>query len=415
LIQKGNTMENEPNRHRILFVDDEPSILMGLKRLLRGHRHDWDMQFAESGAQALAMLETDPYDVIISDLRMPGMTGVQLLEQVKERYPNVSRMILSGHGDTDMIIKSVSVAHQFMAKPCDADFLQTAITRAVHLRDLLNSDKLANIVKDGSSLPTLPELYQELTAVLNEPNSNTDKIATVLEKDVSSSAKILQLVNSAFFGLSRQIDSISQAVALLGAETINSIVLTTQVFGQFSEQEVNTFSIRDIYTHSLAVGAKAAKLMKTMTHDRKLADEAMLAGLVHDLGKLILINSDNEDWKNLYAQRNEFDTPFYLLEKELIGVSHAEVGAYLLGIWGLSNKIVEAVAYHTDPSHAPQTNEFTSLTALYLANVFDIQQRKGVSYENIELDNDYLAACGVTDRIEEFHTLSCTEDDNNRT
>ncbi len=404
-------MENETGRQRILFVDDEPSILMGLKRLLRSHRHEWDMQFADSGEQALALLANDPFDIIVSDLRMPGMTGVQLLEKVKERYPGVSRMILSGHGDTDMIIKSVSVAHQFMAKPCDADFLQKAITRAMHLRDLFNSDVLADIVKDGSSLPTLPELYQELTEVLNAPNSSADKIAIVLERDITSSAKILQLVNSAFFGLSRQIDSISQAVALLGAETINSIALTTQVFGKFSEHEVNTFSIRDIYTHSLAVGTKAARLMKTMTGDRKLADEAMLAGLVHDLGKLVLINSDSEDWKNLYARRHESDTPFYQREKELLGVSHAEVGAYLLGMWGLSNRIVEAVAYHTDPSSAPRTDQFSSLTALYLANVFDIQQRKADGFGKLELDEDYLAACGVADRIEEFRALSFTEDD----
>ncbi|MDF7801747.1 response regulator [Pontiellaceae bacterium B1224] len=398
-------------KQRILFVDDEPSILMGLQRLLRSHRNEWDIHFANSGAEALQKMDADTFDIIVTDLRMPGMTGVELLQQVKERHPGVGRFILSGHGDTDMLIKSVTVAHQFLAKPCDADYLKESIARAVQLRNLFNSDILAGIVKDGSTLPTLPELYQELTEVLSSPDSNADKISAVLEKDVPSTAKILQLVNSAFFGLSRQIDNISQAVGLLGAETINSIALTTQVFGKFGEYEIGTFSIREIYSHSLAVGAAAGKLMKVMTNDRKQADEAMLAGLVHDLGKLILIASDNEDWRTLYSHRHDSDIPFYQREKDLLGVNHAEVGAYLLGIWGLSNKIVEAVAYHTDPSSAPQSNHFTSLTALYLANVFDIERRGGGDYGKVKLDEEYLSSCGVADRIEELRQISFVEDD----
>jgi HD-like signal output (HDOD) protein len=405
-------METLVEKQKILFVDDEPNILLGLKRLLHSHRHEWDMDFVNSGDEALEKLKTESYQIIVSDLRMPGTTGVMLLDKVKDQYPDIIRFILSGHGDADMIIQSVGVAHQFMAKPCDADIFQEAITRALKLRELFKSDMLLHIVKDGTSLPTLPELFQELTEALRSPNSTADKIAAIIVQDMSISAKVLQLVNSAFFGLSRQIDSISQAVGLLGAETINNIVLVTQVFDKFDESQVTEFGIREIYSHSLAVGSSASKLMKAVTHDRKKADEAMLAGMVHDLGKLVLINSNNEKWKQLYRSHGHSGKPFYEQEREMLGVSHAEVGAYLIGLWGLSNKVLEAVAYHTRPSEAPCTDHFDSLTALYLANIFELQRNASErDHEHIELDMEYLESIGVADRIEEFREICSIEND----
>ena len=400
-------METTTIKQRILFVDDEPNILLGLERLLRSHRNEWHMVFVNSGEEALEKLKVETFDLIVSDLRMPGMTGVALLDQVKEQYPDMSRFILSGHGDTDMIIQSVSVAHQFMSKPCDADIFQEAITRAARLQKLFKSDMLMEIVKDGSSLPTLPELYQELTEALQSPNSTADKIAAIIAKDMSISAKVMQLVNSAFFGLSRKIDNIGQAVGLLGAETINNIVLVTQVFGKFDEKQVQEFGIREIYSQSLAVGTSASKLMKYVTKDRKLADEAMLAGMVHELGKLVLINSNNEAWRQLYLERNNLTMPLYEAEREIMGTTHAEVGAYLIGLWGISNKVVEAVAYHDTPSNAPSNEHFDSLTALYLANIFDIKGR-GV---NVEFDMAYLESVGVADKIDEFAQICSVAED----
>lgn len=405
-------MEETTVKQRILFVDDEPNILLGLKRLLRSHRHEWDMQFVNGGDEALELLKTETFQIIVSDLRMPGTTGVQLLDKVKTLYPDMIRFILSGHGDTDMIIQSVGVAHQFMAKPCDADLFQEAITRATRLQRLFKSDMLMEIVKDGSSLPTLPELYTELTEELKSPNSTADKVAQVISKDVSITAKVLQLVNSAFFGLSRNIDNIGQAVGLLGGETINNIVLVTQVFGKFDESQVQEFGIREIYSHSLAVGTAASRLTKAVTKNRKLADEAMLAGMVHDLGKLVLINSNNEAWRQLYKERKTLTKPFYQAERDLLGVTHAEVGAYLIGLWGLSNKVVEAVAYHTDPSNAPCTEHFDSLSALYVANVFDIYNRgNNPEFGEIEWDTAYLESVGITDKIEEYAQICSVEDD----
>ena len=387
-------------KRRILFVDDIRTLLISLERLLRVHRHEWDMVFTSSGAEALEMLEKESFDIIVSDVVMPNMTGVELLEIVKERYPSMIRFILSGHADHQTLIQSVGATHQFMAKPCNRDILTEAISRALALRDLFINDDLLRVVKDATSIPTLPELYHELTAELSSSNGTAGRIGEIIAKDVTISAKVLQLVNSAFFGLSRQVDSISQAVTLLGAETINSIVLTTSVFNKFSDHQINRFGIREIYSHSIAVGATASRLVKEAGQEKRDAEEALLAGMMHDLGKLALIDSGNEIWKRLYLDRHNHDVPLHVMERELLGITHAEVGAYLLGVWGLSNTVVEAVAFHHEPGNAP-SEPFGPLAAVYLADRFIQKEGDPVRFKD-ETDMEYLASLGMNDQLNEL-------------
>ena len=197
---------------------------------------------------------------------------------------------------------------------------------------------------------------------------------------------------------------------LLGAETINNLVLVTHVFGEFDEAKVEEFDIRGIYSHSHAVGASAKKLMKLVTKNQKLSEESMLAGMVHELGKLVLINSDHESWRTLYLDRHNLTRPFFEAERETLGTTYCEIGAYLIGLWGLSSNVVEAVAFHATPSAAPCTGNFNSLTALYLANKFDeIDPESSDSIEHIGLDMDYLKSVGIIDRIDEFAQI-CIEE-----
>lgn len=396
-------MSPSGDKKRILFVDDEPNILQGLQRLLRRHRHEWDMHFAGSAEEALALLARAPFQVIVSDLRMPGMNGSELLLKVQELYPDTARFVLSGHADKDMILQSVSAAHQFIAKPCDENQLQDAIQRALSLRDIFNSSALSSIIKDGMVLPTLPALYNRLTQALQSTQSSSDTIAEIIAQDVAMSAKILQLVNSAFFGIPHHISSISQAVSLLGAETINSIVLTAGVFSTFDDQTVQQFDIPGLYTHSLRVAAAAGRLTLALTGDRKAADEAMLAGMMHDVGIIVLINSGNEQWTQLYQTSTETSPPLYQQEQEQLGISHAEIGAYLLGLWGLSSRVTEAVAFHHAPSAAP-THELGPLTALHIANVTEMRLS---TTDNIPAlyDREYLDQLGISDQLDKYISL----------
>lgn len=390
-------------KYSILFVDDEPNVLSGIRRLLRPHRHEWEMAFASSGASALQRLQERSFNIIVSDLRMPGMSGIELLTTVKKQYPRMIRFILSGHGDTEMIIQSVGVAHQFMSKPCDVVIFKEALTRAVKLVELFDIEALHKIIGDGSSLPTLPELYRDLARALQAPGTSAEQIAAIIKRDVVVSAKVIQLVNSAFFNLPRRVENISEAVTLLGSETLNSLVLACDIFDRYDEQTVEEFKIREIYSHSIAVGGRAQNIVLHKTKNRKLAEEALLVGVLHDIGKLALIKSNNLDWRNLYLNRTSNSKPLHIIEKEILGVSHAEIGAYLVGLWGLSNNIVEAIAFHETPDQAPGNPRFGSLCALYMANIFE-NQMNGKSA--VSFNYTYLGKADVLESKEALRESS---------
>ena len=222
---------------RVIFVDDEPNILSGLRRILRPLRKEWEMVFEEGGEPALATLESAPCDVVVSDMKMPGMDGAEFLSKVREKYPASIRIALSGETDSHMIYRCVQHAHQYLAKPCDADALVSAVKRAFSLRKLMRDEKLEAIVANMTSLPSLPEQYEQIMQELQSEDPSLQTVGEIIEGDVAMSAKILQLVNSAFFGLARHMSSPSEAAMYLGVDVLKSLVLTTGVFSQFEEDK----------------------------------------------------------------------------------------------------------------------------------------------------------------------------------
>ena len=162
-------------KKRLLFVDDEPNVLSGLKRSLHAMRAEWDMEFVDSANAALAALEKQPYDAIISDMRMPLMDGADLLEEVKKRYPDTVRMILSGQSSRGAVFRSISPAHQFLAKPCDPQKLGSRLKQAFATRDLLSNQSVKTVVSRMRSLPSLPTLYGEVMAELQRENPHFNR------------------------------------------------------------------------------------------------------------------------------------------------------------------------------------------------------------------------------------------------
>ncbi|MBO1223699.1 MAG: HDOD domain-containing protein [Candidatus Scalindua sediminis] len=345
---------------RILFVDDHTNVLQGYKRMLRPMRHEWEMEFAMSGEEALNFMSKSPFDVIVSDMRMPGMDGIELLGIIMESYPETVRIILSGHSDKEMILRSVKTTHQFLMKPCDAETIKNTIERACKLRDLLRNETLRKIATGVQCLPSLPSLYGLIIKEMQSPNASLKRVGHIISQDVSMSAKILQLVNSAFFGLPQEIKDPQQAVIYLGLDTLKSLVLSIHVFSLFVEDaELHGFSLAEMWRHSLMTGRLAGDIARAETADEKVAEEALIAGILHDIGKLILLKIPRQ-----YKQVRDFieRTGCDLVEAEytVMKTSHAELGAYLLGLWGIPDNIVEPVAFHHNPSKLIE-NTFTTL------------------------------------------------------
>jgi putative nucleotidyltransferase with HDIG domain len=376
-------------KKQILFIDDEPNILEGLRRMLRRECSEWGMQSATSGAKALEIMDAKPIDLIITDMRMPEMDGADLLREVKRRHPGVIRVVLSGQADSDLAMKAVGVAHQFISKPCDSETLKTVINRAVSLRALLTGSSLKDIISEMGTLPSVPALYLEMTEELQSLEPSIQKVGQIIARDPGMTAKVLQLTNSAFFGLRRRIADPADAVAYLGLNCIQHLFLAVHAFSQFTPPVTSTFSIDLLWEHSLSTAALAKAIAEEEEAVKYIAQEAFTAGLLHDIGKLIFadrVAGRHAEAANL-ARMNSI--PLWRAEHQVFSVTHAEVGAYLLGVWGLPDGIVEAVAYHHHPMDSAN-KPFCALTAVHAADC----QNRNHGYDGIrppKPDVEYLS------------------------
>ena len=386
-------------KRRILFVDDEPMVLNGLQRTLRKMRHDWDMTFVGSGREALDVLGKKPMDVIVSDLRMPEMDGGRLLAEVKKQHPHVVRIILSGQLDQEMTLKSVQLAHQSLSKPCDAEVLKHTLAKLFALREFLSDESIKNIISQIESLPSMPAIYTEIVMEMQSDDPAIKKVGEIISKDLSMTAKILQMVNSAFFGLFRKINSPEQAVMMLGMETIKALVLSVKIFSEFNQNNFSWFNIDALFDHSLAVSVYAKTIIKNEDLDQRLINNSMMAGLLHDLGKLILATNFEKPYRQILAEAQGTGKNLLDLEYETFGTSHAEVGAYLMGLWRLDNAIIEAIAFHHLPARS-MTQNIGLLAAVHVGNALDheAQTPSGESTE-LQCDTEYLDKLEITRRI----------------
>ncbi|NNF14241.1 MAG: HDOD domain-containing protein [Gemmatimonadetes bacterium] len=389
---------------RILFVDDEPHVLDGLRRMLRTYRSEWDMTFVQSGEEAVTAMAAGPFEIVVSDMKMPGMSGTELLSKVKEAHSETVRMVLSGQASRDEVLKVVSPAHQYMAKPCGPDDLKATIEQAIALRRLLSSRELAAVVSGIVNLPSIPSLYQALVEELNKPEPSIAKIGEIVEQDPAMTAKILRLVNSAFFGLRREVSRISDAVSYLGTDTISTLVLSQGLFQQFDPNVVSSGELDALWSHSMRTSRLAAAVAKSCDVGRDVVDHAFTAGMLHEVGKLVFASSFPERWKEARAALAAGEAHPSVVEREILGATHGEMGAYLLGLWGLPDPIVEAVAFHPVPSDHVNP----SLDALSIVHVADVLAGATSSREDTmaQLDHDYLAAVGVAGRIEGWMELA---------
>ena len=393
---------NEKLKKRILFVDDEPLLLKGLQRILRKMRNEWDMSFASSGREALDTLSQKPMDVVVSDLKMPEMDGGQLLAEVKKRHPQVVRIILSGQLDQEVTLKSVQLAHQSLSKPCDAEILKQTLAKLFALRDFLSNESIKNIISQIESLPSIPTIYTEIITEMQSSDPSVKKVGEIISKDLSMTAKILQIVNSAFFGLFRKIASPQEAVMMLGLETVKALVLSVKIFSEFSQKKFAWFNINDLFNHSMAVSIYTRTIVKEENMDQGITVNSMMAGLLHDIGKLILATSFNKSYQQILAEAQGTSQNLWELECETFGASHAEIGAYLMGLWRMETPIIEAIAFHHMPEKSRNQN-MGLLTAVHISNALDHEERTTTDKNNnLRYDNEYLNNLGVANRIPEL-------------
>ncbi|MEO1320290.1 MAG: response regulator [Pseudomonadota bacterium] len=384
---------------RIVFVDDEQNILQGLRRMLRPMRHEWEMHFADGADAALEIMRDGEFDVVVTDMRMPGKDGAALLEIVRQEHPGTARIILSGHAEQEMAIRSVAATHQFLAKPCDADTLRNTVQRTCQLRGMLASDRLRKLTAEVGQMPSVPEVYQRISAEMGKDEPSLAEISTIISEDLGMTAKLLQLVNSAFFGLRRHVASVDHAVAYLGMDVIRSLVLSESAFKAFDHAKGGV-SPDVLMRRGRRVAALAKAIARHESDNKVVADEAFQAGMMHELGKLILAAELPSEYQRVSAAMDA-GVPQDAAERDAFEVTQGEVGAYLLGLWGLADGIVESLAYHREPTRT-EVSGFAPIVAVHAAAALTSVGEP----DALPLDEAWLEGIGLAEAVETWRDLA---------
>ena len=386
-------------RTRILFVDDEVTLLRLMKLGMRSMANEWDMHFVESAEEALKLINLQPFDVVITDMRMPGMNGAQLLNRILHEHPKTVRIVLSGYADLSEVTNCVGLTHQFLDKPCSLDDLKNCLRRVTNVQSHLHHEKIRAATAGLKNLPSLPKVYFEIAEAIQSPECSTELIAEIASRDPGLSAKLLQLANSAFFGFGRKVYSVDEAVQLLGVSIIQSLALATPLYSSFDQQKCPGFPLEQIWDHSAQVGSLGRKLFRQYMDDPQLAEQAFAAGILHDLGKLILADSLGAEYGEVLKESGETKTPLHLVEQNKLHTTHAEVGAYLLAIWGLPIPLVEAVACHHQP-HRCGTKEVCLSGIVHIADALQHTQPGHPDMTPTPPNADYLKQIHLDEHFE---------------
>jgi HD-like signal output (HDOD) protein len=384
---------------RLLIVDDDPDELARICDDLQRAEPEWQIDHAESGRQALQMMFRTSYDVIVSDFLMPKMEGAQLLKTVMKQSPQTIRILLSGSFDWHTTLRLLNIAHQYLSKPCDPIALREVIGRALFLRDLLANRHLQTVVAKMQSLPSIPGLYAELMKELQKDHAAAHQLGKIISQDPGMCTKMLQLVNSACFGLSQNISNPEEAVLYLGVETIKALVLSLQIFSLLDPTKTDHYYLQRLWQHCWGTANLAKRIGQAENLSAPETDHAFVAGLLHDVGKLVIVTGVPQSAREILQLHQHYQLAIREAEQTVLGCTHAEVGAYLLGLWGIPSPIVEAVALHHRPASCA-TRNFSAVSAVHVANALEheLMAAPEISKES-EIDVAYLAGLNLTGRL----------------
>ncbi len=402
---------------RVLFVDDEQNLLDGLKHMLHPMRSSWSMDFATSGQDALTLMEQEPgHDVVVVDLHMAGMMGAEFLQRVRDRFPEVVRIVLSGKLNAETLAEASGVGHQILSKPCDPDNLRNVLSRAFTLRERMEKSTVKETLLRMGTLPSVPALYWMIVEEINSPYPTIAKVAQIIARDPGMTAKVLKLANTR--GPTNRISDIVEATHTLGLDNLKSFVLAAEIFSDIRQDGQSlAFDVDALWQHGLTVSEYAKKIADHEVDNQQIVDDSYTAALLHDIGLLILASKLPDEFEEAMAHAREQHTTLIQAERKVLGATHAEVGAYLLDLWGLADEIVKAISHHFFPSGEPdemytfeEEDEFAPLTAVHVANYFcEDEESTDDEYGKAELDMDYLEGLGVDVHVSDWWDL-CHEE-----
>ena len=397
----------ETERKRVLFVDDDEYLLEGLRDALRPQRRHWTMTFAPDATEALAIVESQPQHVIVSDLRMPGIDGASLLARIRELDPGAVRIVLSGQADLEMLARAAAVAHRLLAKPCEIADLVEMIERSCALQEMITRVESHRSSSGSSALPSAPRSYTKLSALLASGDATAADAAAIVEQDIAVAAKVLQLANSAYFGRRNPVSKLREAVAYVGLDALRALILSAAVFEEFKvDPPIPGFDLDALQLHSSHV----AHLAAAIATEQGIKEDVFAAGLLHDVGLVVLAAEDRDALDTIFTRAREEHRAIDDIEREFQLCGHAEIGAHLLALWGLPHEVTDAVACH---HQAPRPDApFDGVAVTYIANALinELEAASGKRpFQACELDAEYAASPSVAPHLPRWRELAASQ------
>jgi putative nucleotidyltransferase with HDIG domain len=391
---------------QILFVDDEPLMREFYRMVGTMLGPDYFVHTASSGKEGLEFLKRSSVDIVVSDLVMPEMNGQEFMAAVAQAHPESMRIVISAHEDQLTVAQCLMFGHRYFSKPFDLKNLSGLLRRICHLKHQVGSEKLRKVVSGLGALPTPPQIYVRLSKAVGSAFTSLEEIGEIVQEDPGLTVKLLQIANSAYFGNMRQIMTPMDALQVVGLEILRALVLCIHAFKFYQDKNFKSISAAELWNHSMNTATAARKLARYENLTTPACEEAFVSGLLHDIGKLVLAaNADAEYQQVMERSRNE-GTPVDQVEWEMFGATHAQIGAYLLGLWGLPEPIVNTVELHHSLDLHANTG-FTPAAALHIAQFLERSPNR-IS----QLDTRFLRQIGVENRVSEWERVLQSESGN---
>lgn len=217
-----------------------------------------------------------------------------------------------------------------------------------------DDEQLKELIDQIEDLPTLPAVVTRIVGMVEDPNTSAEDINEVISQDPSLTAKILKLVNSAFYGFSRRISTVTEAVVILGFNTVKSLALSASVFDVFEGEGSEHFDRVGLWEHSIATGVAGEMAANRIRYPN--VEEVMVAGILHKIGQVVIDLYFHEELTDVIAYAREHNTTMLEAEREVLGVGHPRIGGWLAEKWNLPAGITAAISYYHDPFEAPEEN-----------------------------------------------------------
>lgn len=390
---------------KVLLLEDERRIIEEMNQQFARAPHNWDLAQAGDSASAWQHFVDGPVDIIIARITAADENGAGFWRRLIEASPQTVRLaIASSRLEPIRAAESLQYTHQCLSEDIRADLLIKGIDFVVYLQNRLANLRLEAEIGGLLSLQALPDNYIGIIKELQSPEPSVKKISGLIQQDMAMTARVLQLVNSAFFSLPNRVAKVDQAVSLLGISTIRSMLVSMQLFSVFEGGPVPKRHAEQVWEHSVKVAGLAREIAAREGASDRDQENALLAGMLHDIGKLILFKLP-EYREALTARIRAGINDEYSLEKELYGSTHAEAGGYLIGIWGINSTVAEIVAHHHKPAESRSMTGFTPLTAVHAADFIIHNRNQPSGAVKPALDESYMESLEYMGKMQEWSQI----------